>query len=113
MIPYQRNMTQQATYWAPAANDGFGGKTFADPVLVMVRWQHSVNLSRSVDGREITTQNVVHVNQPVEARGYLALGNHQYVADPTTVDGEDVGEIVQVGRSPNLRGTIEITKAYV
>lgn len=111
MLPYIRNMTQQATYWAPAENDGFGSKTFAEPVVIACRWEDGGDLVRTSDGREISPTSTVYCDRVVELRGYLVAGSHPYVDDPTTIPGS--GEIIQVTNTPNLKGTVNLTRASV
>lgn len=75
LTPYTDNMFQEATYWPPGVNDGFGGVTFGAPVLIMCRWQDNAVLFRDFQGREETSSAIVYPSQPLEVRGYLALGD--------------------------------------
>jgi len=74
MTAYTENMNQAATYWAPGANDGFGGVMFGAAVAVMCRWQEKAELFRSPDGQELTSSAVVYVDRLLAVRGKLALG---------------------------------------
>lgn len=112
MEPYTRNMRQDATYWAPGTNDGFGNRTFAiAPVLIKCRWQDVAKLFRSATGEERTSVAIVYVDRVLEVGGYLVRGNMTQEADPTTVEGAH--EVRQLGSSPNLRATQELLKVWL
>ena len=108
--PYQRNMRRQATYWPPSDDaDGFGRPAFLDPVAVKVRWQDKADIFRDREGRELTSSAVVYIDGPVEAGGFLALGQHPE-PDPRQTDAREIGAS---GTSDNLRGTITLHKAWL
>ena len=110
-LSYARNMHQTATYWAPLGNDGFGARQMASPVLIRCRWQESAQLFRDSTGREVASSVVVYPAESVEMRGYLCLGDQSYIEDPRDLEG--AYEIRQVQKSPNLRNTEELHKAYL
>lgn len=111
MIPWTRNMHQEATYWSPLANDGFGGMTFNTPIEILCRWQNDAVLFRDTEGREVTSSSIVYPNQELAVRGYLALGDQTATPDPR--DLADAFEIRQVGQSPSLDATRVLFKAFL
>jgi len=104
-------MNQQATYWAPLANDGFGGMTFDTPILIMCRWQNDAVLFRDTHGREVTSSSIVYPDQELAVRGYLALGDQTVTLDPRSL--VEAGEIRQLGQSPSLDATRVLHKVFV
>lgn len=108
MKPYARNMTQAATYWPPAGNDGFGGTTYGAPVPLKCRWQNKQVLFRDSEAREVMSEAIVYVSIPVENAGKLYRG-------VSTDDNPPRGakEIRSVQESPDLRGTRVLIKAVL
>ena len=63
-----RTCSQTAVYWGTPVADGYGGKTFVDPVEISCRWENRVEkISRvgSRTGEEIISQARVFVTQDV------------------------------------------------
>lgn len=73
MTAYTRNMTQEATYWPPGPNDGFGGQMMGTPVLITCRWQDQAILFRDADGREVTSSAVVYVDRDLAEASFVFL----------------------------------------
>jgi hypothetical protein len=108
---YTRNMPHDATYWAPGANDGVGGKTYGAPVLIKCRWQDQQDVFRSDAGEELTSSAVAYVASEVETNGYLALGDETAVASPREVRG--ARQIKAIVKSPALRNDRVLHKAML
>lgn len=108
---YNRNMLQEATYWPPGVNDGFGGTSFGSPVSVNVRWQDDNSLYRDATGREFVARAVVYVDTVVALQGFLALGDWTYSGNPRQVEGAH--EIRSIKKSPHLRGDPELIKVVL
>lgn len=106
--PYTESMTQEATYWPPGANDGFGGRGVLTPVPIACRWQDDAQLFRTPEGREAVSRAVVYTSQPVALGGYLLLGRSDSDVLPPGAE-----EIRQIGVSPSLGGTEALYKAFV
>jgi len=70
----KHNLRQTAVYWANPQNDGFGGKTFDDPIEISVRWEDRQELFIDANGQEKTSQAVVYLAQDIDLGGYLYLG---------------------------------------
>lgn len=107
---YTRNMNQQATYWAPLGNDGFGGLSYDAPVLVRCRWQERVTLVRNAQGKEVPSRAVVYVDRKMVPQGLLILGDFTAANDPLELGAS---EILSAGSSPNLRATLELNKVWL
>lgn len=101
---YSRNMTQAATYYPPAGQNGFGDVSFGGGQSVMTRWQDKAELFRDEQGREVMSSAVVYVNQRCAIGGKIGK-------DSAAVD--DAREIRQVGISPSLRGDTELVKLWL
>ena len=117
-----RACQQTAVYWAPLGEDGYGKKTFYDPIEVSCRWQDVKDLVLSGNGKEVITRATVYVTTDVEEEGYLYLGtldtlydsaeSSEVTLDP--MDYADAGLIVAFYKSPVHRSTTEfVRKAYL
>lgn len=100
MTAYTRGMNQDATYWAPAGNDGYGGVLFAAPVAVKCRWQSKTTLTRG-DGQEVTSDTTVYVDRELQAKGYIILGTSAS-NDPIAAGAR---QIITAQASPSLDAT--------
>jgi hypothetical protein len=101
---YTRNMTQQATYYPPAGQNGFGDVSYGAGVPLAVRWQDKADLFRDAQGREVVSSAIVYCSQDVAVGGKIGLGS-------ATV-GESK-EIRNVGRSPDLTGQVTLVKVWL
>ena len=110
MVPYTRNMRQEATYWPYVGPDQFGNPSYGPGELIRCRWQHVASLFRDVSGREVTSAAVVYTDRPLGVQGRLALGSR--VGD-TPEGGAGAYEIRQVGSSPDLRQTTVLHKVWL
>lgn len=105
MAAYSRNMSQDATYFPPAGQNGFGDLSFGAAVPVKCRWQDKADLFRDQQGREVMSSAVVYVAQGVTVGGRLGLG--------VVVSADDALEIRNVGGSPDLRNGNTLVKAWL
>ena len=105
MAVYTRNMRQDATYFPPAGQNGFGDLSFGAGVPVKCRWQNKTDLFRDQQGREVMSSAVVYVAQEVAIGGRLGLG--------TVASADDALEIRNVGESPDLRNQFTLVKAWL
>lgn len=108
MLPYTLNMRQDATYWPPAGNDGFGGILYGSPEAVKVRWEEKSVLFRDPQGNEVMSNAVIYVSKQLEIKGQLFLG---VSASSTPPVGSR--EIRQVGQSPDLTQTKVLHKVWL
>jgi len=91
-------LKQTAVYWANPQNDGFGGRTFDDPVEISVRWEDRQELFVDVSGQEARSRAIVYLNQDVDMGAYLYLGN---LAD---LSSAEEGDPLIVGSAYEIRG---------
>ena len=112
-----RFCVQTAVYWGTPVADGYGGKTFADPVEISCRWEDRVEkistITTSKLGEEIISKAQVFTTQDVEELGWLFLGDLDDLdsdeeADPMTVDG--AYEIKRFDKTPAMRSTTEFSR---
>ncbi len=115
-----RLCTQTAVYWGSPVNDGYGGKTFDDPVEISCRWEdriESINRVGARLGEEIVSRAQVYVTEDVEELGYLYLGtlddlDSDEEADPTTIVKAYM--INRFDKIPTMRSSNEfLRKAYL
>lgn len=80
-----RNLKEKATWWAASSN-GFGGSTFAAPVLIDCRWEDRQELIADVNGLGTFISNArVYVDRDVSIGDLLILGDSTSVSDPGTL----------------------------
>ena len=116
-----RMCTQTAVYWGAPVADGYGGKTFDDPVEIDCRWENQVEKiswqGASKLGEEIVSRAQVFTTQDVDELGWLFLGDLDDLssaeeADPMSVDG--AYEIKRFDKTPAMRSTTEFSRvAYL
>lgn len=116
---------QTAVYWGSPTPDGYGGKTFADPVELTppngVRWDQKVQLVEDkgirATGEEIISNAVVLLNQDVDEQGYLYLGSLDDLdsgVQDNPLEVEGAYEIKKVEKIPLFRSATEfVRKAYL
>ena len=108
MAAYVRNMPEDATYWPPGKNDGFGGTSYGAPALFSCRWQNKQTLFRDAQGREVMSESVVYLSGPTENGGRLLRGKSAAAAPPPAAK-----EIRSVQDSPALRGGTTLHKVML
>jgi hypothetical protein len=101
---------QDATYWPPARQNGFGGMTFDAPVPEKVRWEEKAEEFINAQGVETISKSVVWTITRKKIGGYLYLGT-SVAGDPTQVEG--AREIQQLTQIPDLRGLHEENVNYL
>ena len=111
MTAYTKNMNQSATYWPPAAPNGYGETDFAGAEVISCRWQDDAVLFRDAQGREMTSSAVVYTESQLENGGYLILGDYYDSGnDPHSVGAK---EIRQVYTTQNLKNTVTLNKVFL
>lgn len=111
------NLKQTAVYWANPQSDGFGGRTFDDPIEISVRWEDRQELFIDASGQEKTSQAVVYLAQDVNLGGYLYLGSLSDLSsaeegDPLT-NGVASYEIRGFRKVPDIRGERSLRKVWL
>lgn len=115
----QRACTDTAVYWGSPVNDGFGGKTFASPIEISVKWQDKtelINRAGERDTETIISNAIVYVLQDIDELGWLYLGeisdiDSSYVDDPKQVEG--AYEVKKFGKTKGIKGISIVRKVYL
>lgn len=102
---------QIATYWGSPSQGGFGGTTFAAPILIKCKWEDRTEVFTDSTGSEKTSTAIVWTFDRLEDGGYLVRGDSSLVMDPTTLD--DALEIKRSDEIPDLRGLHYERRAYL
>lgn len=103
-------LLQDATYWPPSSNDGYGNEVFGAPQSIKVRWQRQNVLFRDSQGKERVSTSVVYSAVDVAIGGYLFEGTSS-ATDPRDVAG--AYQILQTAVSPNLDNTDRVRKSML
>jgi hypothetical protein len=75
-----RMLNQTAVYWGTPVDDGYGGSTLADPVLIDCYWAERQEQFVSATGKTELSRAVVMLASAVEVGGWLLLGDYDDVA---------------------------------
>ena len=108
---------QTAVYWGTPVDDGYGGKTFTDPVELQCRWENKAQKIINTNGEETISRAWVLLLEDVVELGWLFLGDLDDLdsaeeADPMSADG--AYEIQRFEKTPAIRSTTQFTRvAYL
>lgn len=111
-----RCCTQTAVYWASPTEDGYGGKTYSDPVEISCRWEDGGEIIRDNMGEEYIPVATVYVLQDVDENGRLFLGT---LADLDSSDEESpenatgAYEIKKFVKTPALGSTTSFLRKVI
>ena len=99
---------QTCVYWGSPTNDGWGGRTYGDPVELSCRWEDKQEKFVNAQGEEHISRSIVYLGQDVVVNGYLYLGtltdlSSAQEGDPEAVTGAYL--IQAFGKIPNIKGT--------
>lgn len=124
----ERACEQVCVYWGSPENDGYGGRTFDDPVEVNCRWEDKKELFKDDEGNETLSNSVVYVNQDLDQEGYLYLGDFDDLIDLDSGDSADSSGTVatlspldiegayiikKFNKLPGIKGTTFVRKIYL
>lgn len=112
----ERNLNQTAVYWGSPVPDGYGGRTYDDPVEIPCRWVNTTEVITDGKGNEIVCRAEVQVSQDLDEQGTLYLGTLEDLdsdeeADPTKILG--AYRIKRFDKTPTIKGTSFYRKAYL
>ena len=108
---------QPVIYWGTPVDDGYGGKTYDDPVQIYCRWDGSAKLVTDAKGKEFVCVAEVMVTQELDIDGMLYLGTFEDLGPdrddaPETITGTQI--IKQFSRTPLFQSTDEfVMVAYL
>ena len=90
---------QTAVYWGDPTPDGYGGKTYSDPVEIPCRWDDTLEVIKDERGEEIICKAKVLVTQDLEEGGMLYLGTLEDlgIGGNVVMGGLGTGNIVLAG----------------
>ncbi len=101
--------TQVAVYWGSPQEDGYGGKTFSDPVERKCRWEAMNQLVTDSKGVEFTSRAVVYILEDVDEEGYLYLGTLDQI-EPLEGDYTEYSDGTYFMRKGIRNGTFVVDK---
>ncbi len=97
---------QTVVYWGTPVTVGGGGRTFADPVELKVRWEDRAEMFVDAAGQEKRSRAVVLLGQDVDLGGYLYLGKLADLSSaPDPADTATAYEIQAFAKVPDIKGT--------
>lgn len=107
---------QTAIYWEPTGTDGFGRRTYADPVEVRVRWDDVAEVFSGTDGVQVVSNAVILSPDVMKSEGWIFLGSFADFTDEShTLSPEQVPgsyEIKKVQLNPLFRSKNEFVRQY-
>jgi hypothetical protein len=118
----RRACKQTAVYWANPQDDGYGNKTFDDPVEIKCRWEDIRQVLGTVGentttGYDIIPRAIVYLTQDVDEEGLLYLGtlddlDSTQEDNPMTIEGICI--IKRPAKIPSLGSTTDfLYKAFL
>jgi len=114
LIKFIQSVTvQTAVYWGTPTPDGYGGKTFADPVEIKCRWDGITQMIKGADGREIVSRASILLIQDVDEGGYIFLGSLTGLDSADEDNPEQAAEaweILKLDKTPLFRSTTEFVR---
>lgn len=112
-----RSYPQTAVYWANPQENGYGGKTYDDPVEIKCRWEDKQQVIVDDNGEQLLSRSVVWGNMDFQYNGMLFLGtladlDSSEEEDPRSIEGICI--IKRFEKTPYLGSTtIFLRKAYL
>jgi hypothetical protein len=109
-------LIHKVVYWAPVSTDGFGKRTFAQPVEMDARWLNKEEEYADKNARIQRSRSVVYSGTELEEGGYLYKGRMLELTQSDRTNPEScVGaRIINVSRSSSsIDGVVTLYKALV
>ena len=75
MAFWDKNLKQDVIYWGNPVPNGYGSYNYDTPVQLKGRWEDYQENFIDDDGEERRAKGRIFLNQAVDRKGYLALGN--------------------------------------
>lgn len=112
----ENQLRQAACYWGNPQSDGYGGRTFDDPVEIDVRWVDRQEMFVDTQAREQVSRAVVCVAIDLDVGGYLYLGtlvdlSSAEEGDPLSVSA--AYEIRAISKTPNIRADQFVRRVWL
>jgi len=99
----ERICKQTAVYWGDPVNDGYGAKTYADPVEVKVRWDETYQVVKNNLGEEVNADAAVLT--PID----LAIEGMLYLGELTDIDSGDLATPIDVDGAYEILGREKVS----
>lgn len=99
----ERICKQTAVYWGNPEDDGYGGKTYDDPVEVKVRWDEVFQTIKNSKGEEVEADAKVLTPIDLDLAGMLFLG------ELTDIDSGDLTTPVKVDGAYEILGREKVS----
>ena len=111
-----RICNQKAVYWEYEGNDGFGGSTYKDPIVIDCRWVRRREVIKTLAGNEIVSDTHVLIKQDLKEESMLFEGtlddlSSDQEADPSQV--EKAYKMNKFHKVPNLKADTFVRRAYL
>lgn len=108
-----RLAVQTVVYWGSPVRNGFGNKTFADPIELSVRYEQAPGLVKEADGQEVVLRSRMFLirdfsegssDVDIDEGGYIYLGELSDIDDsslgndtsnPASIEGAEVIESIR------------------
>lgn len=104
-------LNQDITYWAPEAENQYGVKTHSTPILIKGRWENKTEQFNTVGGQVIDSQAIIYPDRDLVIDGFLALGDHTGVPEPTALP--TAAQIQAFEDMPDLRSCTKVRRAVL
>jgi hypothetical protein len=95
-----RDHPQDITYWAATPN-GFGGNTFAAPVIVKGRWEDKQIMFFAPNKEEIQSKAVAYLEADVAIGDYIGPGDQ--TTFPVATSAPTAYPVMQFRKTPDNR----------
>lgn len=106
-----------AVYWGNPVDDGYGKKTFDNPVEIKCRWVDIAQVMQNEHGKEFLATSEVQVLQKLDYEGLLFKGELKDIDVTLLATPYEIPNVVSVYRQsavPKLGSTTEfVRKVYV
>jgi hypothetical protein len=105
-------LPHRVTWWRVTGPDGFGGDSFATPVLIDARWEdRQETFYGALDRRELVSKAVVFVDRDMSVGDYLCQENQSSQSNPAVVSG--ALKIQRFDKMPDLRSLDAVRRAVL
>lgn len=106
-------LNQTAVYWAATGNDGWGGKIYASPVEVAVRWTDKQEKFISGNAEEEVSRTVILAETDFVVDGRLLLASLIDLGSAPDPNEENALVIKAVAKIPDKTANQFLRKAWL
>jgi len=109
----KRFMKQKAVWWSHNAIDEFGHPSYTTPEEVDCRWDDMAEQFINANGDQETSRSILIVDRDMKLKDKLKLGEYDSTIYVDPDDNEDVWEILQFNKIPDVKGTKFLREVYL